>query len=354
MLPRNARLELRLHVAREERLSPEQAPFIMLNTHNTLGPIDALLAVLRINAVPLQIRNLDINRRAGALLEAQLTVPGHVLDGRQSPVRNQNHVEVATGDQKPVGSFDHLRDYLLDRHRRRVSPQHAAGADLPVLVGRVHGGFDVRAVEVRVCAFGRVFQCCREGEHVPQQRTLLVDLVDVEARVYRQDGFVQAVEDVALGLRAVDAQRRLGARRGESKILGAEVGVAAGLVERGHLVEEGAVEVEEGGLAEHEGQRGGFLLRVVGADGRVVDQPAGHIVVGRVVGVEHRRGDVRHVAPRVRLAGDVDLVVLDAEDVLPVLEELDEVLCGFLLGGRRWRAGCESRANRLFDPQHVG
>ena len=102
-----------------------------------------------------------------------------------------------------------------------------------------------------------------------------------------------------------------------------------------------------------EGDGGGGFLRVVATDARVVDHGARDVVVGWVVGVEHGGGDVGHVAAGVGLAGYEDLVVLDAEDVFPILEELDEILSGFFLCCSFMASLSVACSDGLLDPEHV-
>ena len=92
---------------------------------------------------------------------------------------------------------------------------------------------------------------------------------------------------------------------------------------------------------------------VVTDDG-VVDEGAGEVVVGGVVLVKHGGGDVGDVAAGVGLAGDVDFKILDAEDILPVFEEFDEVLGDFFFRGGGYFADGVAGADRLLDPEHIG
>ena len=152
------RLELRAHMARLVRLGPQEASLVVLDAHDSLRAIETFGAVLVENGLVLQVRDLDVDGRARLLLEAELAVPGHVLDGQEGAVGDEDHVVVARCDQEAVGSFDHLGDDVLDRHGAVVRAQDAlVAADHPVYIERgVHGLFDVRAVEIRLGAFGGV------------------------------------------------------------------------------------------------------------------------------------------------------------------------------------------------------
>jgi hypothetical protein len=57
----------------------------------------------------------------------------------------------------------------------------------------------------------------------------------------------------------------------------------------------------------------------------------GKIIILLVILIQHRRRDVRHIAPRVTLTSHEDLEVLDSKRLLEILEELDEVLRRLLL-----------------------
>ena len=116
---------------------------------------------------------------------------------------------------------------------RTADEDALGGAFGPGYVGRcVQCGFHVRTVEIRICAVGRVDQLGGERQHVPEQRALLIDLVDVEAGVHFQSGVVDLVEDVAVCFRGeVEVFGGLVAGWGEGEVGFSEGGVAAGFVE---------------------------------------------------------------------------------------------------------------------------
>lgn len=123
----------------------------------------------------------------------------------------------------------------------------------------MQGGFNVRAVEVDGRAFRGVDELRGEAERVKEERALLDDFVDVEARVYGQGGVVDHVEDVAGGFRGVvEVFGRLVAGWGEGEVFGAEGGVAAGFVEGFEGGDEGGVEVEDVLVFENKGYRDYF------------------------------------------------------------------------------------------------
>ena len=289
---RQPRLELRLHVPGQERLRPHEPALVVLHAHRPLRPIEPGLPVRGEQGRVLQVRLRDDDGRRGRLLEAERAVPGHVLDGEEGPVGDDDHVQVRVGDQDPVRGFDDLGQHVLDRvHGEVPGPFGPAGvvaayfgaadnhgiegADGPGDVGgRVDGGFDVGSVEVGGCAFRGIEECGREGEHVPEEGALLVDFVDVETGVEGQCGSVDQVENVTVGLAGVvEVYRGLVSGRWEGEILFSEVGVSAGFIETLDFGDEGVVESEHSLVLEGEGYGCNLLLCVVElADYGVVDQ----------------------------------------------------------------------------------
>ena len=73
-------------------------------------------------------------------MEAELVVPGHVLDCEEGAVGNDDHVEVAVGDQDAVGGFDYAGEGALDGVGGGVALEFGAGVavvadeDIEVLV----------------------------------------------------------------------------------------------------------------------------------------------------------------------------------------------------------------------------
>ena len=263
----------------------------MLHTHHPLRPIQPLSAITIKHRRELQIRRRDFNRRGRLRLEPQRTVPRHVLDREQGAVGDDDHVEIAIADEHAVGRFDDLWQDGLDGVGGEITFGFGAagvvvsragfgtadedgidGAFGPGYAGwGVQGGFHVGAVEVGVCAFGGVDELGGEGEDVPEEGALLIDLVDVEAGVDGQKGVVEHGEDVAGGV--VEEFGGLVARWGEGEVGVAEGGVAAGLVEGGDLGEECRVEVEDVLVCFDEGVGDDFFLGVGEvADDGVVDQ----------------------------------------------------------------------------------
>lgn len=76
----NAWLELRLHVARLERLHEHEPSLVVLNTNDSLWSIPANGAVFGKHGCVLKIRQSDVDGSCRRSLETKLSVPGHVLD----------------------------------------------------------------------------------------------------------------------------------------------------------------------------------------------------------------------------------------------------------------------------------
>ena len=138
----------------------------------------------------------------------------------------------------------------------------------------MNGGFDVGAIEVGGCTFGGVDELGGEGEDVPEERTLLIDFVDVEARIVCQGGIVNHIEDIAVGFTGVvEKYCWLVSGRWEGEIFLSHFGVSAGFVETFELGKERGVELEEGLVLDNEGYGCDLLLCVVElADARIVDE----------------------------------------------------------------------------------
>ena len=271
---RHPRLELGLHMPTQKRLRPHQPPLQMLDAHRALRPIDPRILIRRKHRLVLQVWLGDDNGRGGLGLEAQFAVPGHVLDGEEGAVCDDDHVEVAVRDEDAVRGLDDLREDVLDGVGGEVAFALGAGVAAredgvdgafgPVDVrGRVDGGFDVCAVEVCGGAFGGVDELGGEGEDVPEEGALLVYFVDIEAGVVGQGGVVDQVQDIAVAFSGeIEVFRWLVSWRREREVFFSEIGVSAGFIETVDLSEERLIELEEGLVLHNEGHRCNFFLRV--------------------------------------------------------------------------------------------
>ena len=104
----------------------------MLHAHGPLRPVNSSIPVCREHGLVLQIRLRDDNRRGRLRLEAQLAIPGHVLDRQEGSVGDDYHVEVPVCDEHAVRTFDDLGEYVLDWIGREVT--FAFGAAVVVAV----------------------------------------------------------------------------------------------------------------------------------------------------------------------------------------------------------------------------
>lgn len=106
-------------------------------------------------------------------MEAELSVPGHVLYRHESSVCKDDHVVVAVADEDAICCFDDLRKDVLYRVRGEVSfPLWAAAADEDAILAAdgpadiersVHSFLDIGAVEVGCSAVGDVRELRGEG-----------------------------------------------------------------------------------------------------------------------------------------------------------------------------------------------
>lgn len=78
-----------------------------------------------------------------------------------------------------------------------------------------------------------------------------------------------------------------------------------------------------------------------------------HIVVRRVVGIQHVAGNERAVGTCITLTRHVHIIALHAECIDKVLPEPHELLGHIVFVGSRHRASGEPSADGLFDPNHV-
>lgn len=129
----DTRLVLRLHVSGHVRLYPHQPALIVLDTHDSLGSVSAGLVICFENVLVREVSDLDVDRGLGFPLEAEVTVPGHVLDCQQGAIGDDDHVKITVADEHAVRGLNNLRQNVLDRVCRRVAlllgPRVAANKD---------------------------------------------------------------------------------------------------------------------------------------------------------------------------------------------------------------------------------
>ncbi len=213
-------------------LPPHEPSLKVLHTHDTLRAIKTSSTVGSKDVRVLQVSQCNVDRRRRFLLETKLPAPRHVLNGKQRAVGDYNHIEVAVTHEDALGCVNDLREDVLDWVKRKVARAFWAasivaaarrlwaadedGVDSafgPVHVVRcVNCGLDVAPVEVCTCARGRINELCGKAEDVPEQRALLVDFVDIKARIEGQGSIVDHAKNITIGLASVvEEHRRLNA-----------------------------------------------------------------------------------------------------------------------------------------------
>lgn len=177
--------------------------------------------------------------------------------------------------------------------------------------------------------------------------------INVEAGVDARGGVVDVGPEVAAGGGGV---RRGGEGAGgwEDEIFVEEVGVAAGVRALVDVGCEGGVEGEEAGPVVDECHSGDchesviwwqttsktsrltLLLNGIGARARVVYQDGVNIVVSRIVGVQHRICNIRHIVSSIALARNEDFATLQSKEIYEVLEEAKKLHSNIRLAGSIW------------------
>jgi hypothetical protein len=335
-------LVLRHHVAREPGLDEGEAALGVRGAHDAAGGPGVHLAG-RV------VRHEEL--AGGFILEALLAVPRHVLDRQQRAVGQQDVVEVAVGQDGALAALDHARQDLPARRIRRVRAQDAAGALVPLAHRRVDGLLHRRPVEVDLRALGQVAEAAGEAQHIPEQWAGGRDLVDIEAWIRQEDGVEDVAPQVTAGLGGGGGGQL--ARRRERHVLLEVVLVAAAVPTLGDVGGEGRVQVEQTGPVLDEGEHRDLILQAAVGEDTVVDHRTGQVVVLLVLGIQHGMRDVRDVDTSIRLARNVDLLVVEAEGVLEVLEEAQELVGDLLLVGVGLGASAEAGSTGLLDPDPV-
>lgn len=90
-----SRLKLRLHVSRKIRFRPHETSFKVLYSHHSLVCVQTFKATRDEYILVLQISKTDYNGFIWLALEAQLTVPCHVLNGKDGAVGEKIEIECA-------------------------------------------------------------------------------------------------------------------------------------------------------------------------------------------------------------------------------------------------------------------
>ena len=114
------------------------------------------------------------------------------MDREQGAVGDEEVVQLAVRNDGAVEALDHPREDRERGGRGSVVSEHAVGANGPRLQRGIDGFLHVAAVEVDFRPRWKVEERSREAKHVPKNGAGGGNLIDVETRVYEQDG----VEDV--------------------------------------------------------------------------------------------------------------------------------------------------------------
>lgn len=139
----------------------------------------------------------DEERLDGRPLEPLGAVPGHVLDGGEGAVGEEEEVEPAVADDGVVGALDDAGERAQRAGRGPVPVREdvVLAAHGVVRRRRVEGGLHVGAVEVVVWPAGQR----GEAHLVPEVGAVVGQVVDVEAWVDVVRGGDDRVPDVAAG-----------------------------------------------------------------------------------------------------------------------------------------------------------
>lgn len=221
-----------------------QATLSVCGTHDTTTAIPDVGSVGAAMSIPDQgIGVRDEERLSGRRLEALGAVPGHVLDGDDGTVQEEEVVVPAVADEDVVSALDDGRERPEGAGNRAVSVGKDDVVADSVVGGRdVDGRLDIGAVEVVV----RTAAQRGEAHLVPQEGAEIGQVVDVEARVdkglRRND---VAPDRAALGASIRHSGEVLGRREGQSLL--EELVVAALFGTLVDVLHSSVVEIEDAG-----------------------------------------------------------------------------------------------------------
>ena len=334
--------------------------------HTTLrSPVALVTGAGKRTAVVLWVVG-RVERGGGVLGETLGAVPGHVLDGEESSVCAEKHVEVAGADDGVVCVLDDaLEDAVVGGAGGGVGTLVVAVAEdvgvgalepLGADVG-VECHLDVGAVEVDFGTWGRVVAGVDYAKLGVWVRACLSDVVDVEAGVHLENGGVEVVELVAgVVLRAVwvGENRESALWWWEGEVLVHIVGVTALLVVLGDLLHECVVQEEQVLPKVYEGEEDNLLLDGLVTNDGVVDGDTSKVEVLVIIGSNEAVGNVGDVVTGVRLSGDVGLPVVESEEVNEALVETTELVAELNLIGDVGGTLRVANTYGLLNPEHVG
>lgn len=309
----------------------------------------------------------SVEGRARVLLETLQAVPGHVLDGEQSAVGGEEHVEVTGADDGVVGVLD---DTLEDTVRGgagagvrggavvgAIAEDIGVGALLPVGTDRsVDGLLYVGAVEVDNFSWWDVVADVHSSEDGPGVGAHVGDVVDVETWVDFENGGESIIEHITSGVLAGvwvwEERERTG--RWEGKVLVHVVEVTTLLSLRSEPLDEALVKVQQVLPVSGVPRDNSLLLVGPVTDDGIIDGNALKVVIVGVVGGDVCIGDVWHIVSCIGLASEIDIPAMGIESVDERLVEPNELKTKLNLVGDVGNTLGEANTDGLLDPQHVG
>jgi hypothetical protein len=150
-------------------------------------------------AKTLVVRHVEVLGLGWRGLESLETVPGHVLDGDEGAVGEEEEVEETVANDGVVGTFDNGWERSESGWEGLVTlGEEVFTTAANEVVGRrsVNHFLDIRSVEVVV------WSTCerRESELIPQVRAEICQVVDVETWVDIVDCVIDVIEKITTGL----------------------------------------------------------------------------------------------------------------------------------------------------------
>jgi hypothetical protein len=204
---------------------------------NTREIRDRIICVCLNQAERLVVRDKEVVRSRRRGLEALETVPGHVLDGRESSFGEEEEIQVPMGDDGVVGAFDDGGEGAESRRDGFVVMGKETGATTANEVigrGSIDDFLDVcnmstavlsmkkkensltSAVEVVVWTRSERW----ESHFIPEVRTEICEMIDVEARVYIVDSIVNIIVEITSLFPDIWSRRKWSCWREYVEVLG--------------------------------------------------------------------------------------------------------------------------------------
>lgn len=211
------------------------------------------------------IRVCDLTRSIGhderlnrVSLESPSAVPGHVLNGRQCAVHEEQVIIPSMSDNDVVCGLDDLGQGAQGAGDRTVTlRENVTSTDRVVGGWSVQDLLHIRSVEVIVGATSKRW----ETHHIPQVRAEVGEMVHVEAWVDKRRGAHDIVPHLATISVGVWSRRKFRGRWVGQNFVEV-LGEAAFLVALVDILHESVVEVEDGGEVVQRGDGRGYIYLV--------------------------------------------------------------------------------------------